>query len=36
MKENNTYNIITENEKNFKKIKWLKVILILFLVKDNF
>ena len=26
MKENNIYEIITENEKDFKKIKWLKVI----------
>jgi len=26
MKENNIYSIITENEKDFKKIKWLKVV----------
>ena len=26
MKENNIYNIITENDKDFKKISWLKVI----------
>ena len=26
MKENNIYDIITENDKDFKKIHWLKVI----------
>lgn len=26
MKENNVYNIVTENDKDFKKINWLKVI----------
>lgn len=26
MKENNVYSIITENDKDFKKIPWLKVI----------
>ena len=26
MKENNIYSIITENEKDFKKIKWSKVV----------
>ena len=26
MKENNVYSIITENDKDFKKISWLKVI----------